>query len=124
MPATRIAPYQVSPTSYILPARSCKWRCTWRARHCVPGETANADLHILTPEGSAVESALGVLVFDKAVAERVRTDEEFGREYGFSVYDYAPYYYLTLAASPIATCSILIRVNLFLKDLILLPRRS
>jgi hypothetical protein len=61
-----------------------------------PGETANADLHILTPEGSAVESALGVLVFDKAVAERVRTDEEFGREYGFSVYDYSPYYYLNV----------------------------
>ena len=61
-----------------------------------PGETANADLHILTPEGHAVESALGVLVFDQAVAERVRTDEEFGREYGFSVYDYAPYYYLNL----------------------------
>jgi hypothetical protein len=58
-----------------------------------PGETANADLHILTPEGSAVESALGVLVFDRAVAERVRTDEDFGRESGFSVYDYAPYYY-------------------------------
>jgi len=61
-----------------------------------PGETANADLHILTPEGHAVESALGVLVFDQAVAERVRTDEEFGREYGFSVYDYAPYYDLNL----------------------------
>jgi hypothetical protein len=61
-----------------------------------PGETANADLHILTPEGRAVESALGVLVFDQAVAERVRTDEEFGREYGFSVYDYTPYYYLSL----------------------------
>jgi hypothetical protein len=61
-----------------------------------PGETANADLHVMTPEGSAVESALGVLVFDKAVAERVRTDEEFGREYGFSVYDYAPYYYLSV----------------------------
>jgi len=61
-----------------------------------PGETANADLHILTPEGRAVESVLGVLVFDKAVAERVRTDEEFGREYGFSVYDYTPYYYLSL----------------------------
>lgn len=59
-----------------------------------PGETANADLHILTPEGRAVESALGVLVFDKAVAERVRTDEDFGCEYGFSVYDYTPYYYL------------------------------
>ena len=61
-----------------------------------PGETANADLHILTPEGSAVESALGVLVFDKAVSERVRTDEEFGRVSGFSVYDYTPYYYLNL----------------------------
>jgi A-macroglobulin TED domain/Alpha-2-macroglobulin family/MG2 domain/Carboxypeptidase regulatory-like domain/A-macroglobulin receptor binding domain/Macroglobulin domain MG3 len=61
-----------------------------------PGETANADLHILTPEGSAVESALGVLVFDKAVAERVRTDEEFGREYGFSIYDYTPNYNLSL----------------------------
>ena len=61
-----------------------------------PGETATADLHILTPEGRAVESALGVLVFDKAVAERVRSDEEFGREYGFSVYDYTPYYYLNL----------------------------
>lgn len=61
-----------------------------------PGETANADLHILTPEGNPVESALGVLVFDKAVAERVRTDEEFGREYGFSIYDYAPNYYQSL----------------------------
>jgi hypothetical protein len=61
-----------------------------------PGETADADLHILTPEGRVVESALGILVFDEAVAERVRTDEEFGREYGFSVYDYTPYSYLSL----------------------------
>jgi A-macroglobulin TED domain/Alpha-2-macroglobulin family/Carboxypeptidase regulatory-like domain/A-macroglobulin receptor binding domain len=53
-----------------------------------PGEDVSADLSVLTPEGHATESALGVLVFDKAVAERVRTDEDFGRDYGFSIYDY------------------------------------
>ena len=46
-----------------------------------PGQTANADLHILTPDGHATESVLGVLVFHRAVAERVRTDEDFGGEY-------------------------------------------
>jgi hypothetical protein len=84
-------------TNVIYPARQELKVALRMARTTLrPGETANADLHILTPEGSAVESALGVLVFDKAVAERVRTDEEFGREYGFSVYDYAPYYYLNV----------------------------
>ncbi len=53
-----------------------------------PGEEVTADLHVLTPAGEASESALGVLVFDRAVAERVRTDEEFGREYGYSIFDY------------------------------------
>jgi hypothetical protein len=33
------------------------------------------------PDGHAAESVLGVLVFDRAVAERVRTDEDCGREY-------------------------------------------
>ena len=84
-------------TNVIYPAREELQVALHMARTTLrPGETANADLHILTPEGRAVESALGVLVFDKAVAERVRTDEEFGREYGFSVYDYAPYYYLSI----------------------------
>src|SRR5580658_6037394 len=53
-----------------------------------PGEEVAADLHVLTPSGEPTESALGVLVFDRAVAERVRTDEEFGREYGYSIFDY------------------------------------
>jgi hypothetical protein len=53
-----------------------------------PGETASADIKVKSPKGAPVESALGILVFDRAVAERVRTDEEFGRPYGFSIYDY------------------------------------
>jgi hypothetical protein len=53
-----------------------------------PGEEVAADLHVLTPSGEPTESALGVLVFDRAVAERVRTDEDFGREYGYSIFDY------------------------------------
>jgi uncharacterized protein YfaS (alpha-2-macroglobulin family) len=53
-----------------------------------PGEEVAADLHVLTPAGEPTESALGVLVFDRAVAERVRTDEDFGREYGYSIFDY------------------------------------
>ncbi|HXZ28727.1 MAG TPA: MG2 domain-containing protein, partial [Terriglobales bacterium] len=61
-----------------------------------PGEQAAADVGVRTPEGEPVESALGVLVFDRAVAERVRTDEQFGRGYGgygFSLYDFLENYY-------------------------------
>jgi hypothetical protein len=53
-----------------------------------PGEDVPVDLRVATPGGQPTESALGVLVFDRAVAERVRTDEDFGREYGYSIYDY------------------------------------
>jgi hypothetical protein len=53
-----------------------------------PGEEVAADLRVLTPTGEPTESALGVLVFDRAVAERVRTDEDFGRQYGYSIFDY------------------------------------
>ncbi|HEV2989473.1 MAG TPA: alpha-2-macroglobulin family protein [Candidatus Angelobacter sp.] len=53
-----------------------------------PGEVATGDLRVRTPEGDAAESILGVLVFDRAVAERFRTDEDFGRGFGFSVFDY------------------------------------
>lgn len=53
-----------------------------------PGEKVSADVHVLTPDGRVTESALGLLVFDRAVAERVRTDEEFGRDYGYSIFDY------------------------------------
>jgi uncharacterized protein YfaS (alpha-2-macroglobulin family) len=58
-----------------------------------PGEMVSGDLDVSGPDGKPTESALGVLVYDRAVAERVRTDEEFGRGYGFSVYDYLDYYY-------------------------------
>jgi hypothetical protein len=58
-----------------------------------PGETVSSDLDVQAPDGKPVESALGVLVYDRAVAERVRTDEEFGRGYGFSVWEYFnPFY--------------------------------
>ena len=52
-----------------------------------PGETVSSEFDVTTPDGKTTESALGVLVYDKAVAERVRTDEEFGR-YGFNLSDY------------------------------------
>ncbi|HEY6249669.1 MAG TPA: MG2 domain-containing protein, partial [Candidatus Angelobacter sp.] len=58
-----------------------------------PGEEAAADVGVRSPEGVPVESALGVLVYDRAVAERVRTDQQFGREYGFNIYDFLDYYY-------------------------------
>ncbi len=49
-----------------------------------PGDEARADLRVLTPQGRSVESALGVVVFDKAIEERARTDQEFrGRGFGF-----------------------------------------
>jgi hypothetical protein len=49
-----------------------------------PGAEARADLRVLTPQGRTVESALGVVVFDKAIEERARTDQEFrGGGYGF-----------------------------------------
>ncbi|MGB7921899.1 MAG: MG2 domain-containing protein [Pyrinomonadaceae bacterium] len=47
-----------------------------------PGEEASADLQMYTPDGRSVEGALGVVVLDRAVEERARTNQEFG-SYGF-----------------------------------------
>jgi hypothetical protein len=58
-----------------------------------PGEAVSSEFDVSTADGKPVESALGVLVYDRAVAERVRTDEDFGRGYGFSVYDYFDWNY-------------------------------
>nr|MBA2347806.1 hypothetical protein [Solirubrobacterales bacterium] len=44
-----------------------------------PNEEATLRFGILDVAGKAVESALGVVVFDKAVEERARTDTEFGQ---------------------------------------------
>jgi A-macroglobulin TED domain/Alpha-2-macroglobulin family/Carboxypeptidase regulatory-like domain/MG2 domain/A-macroglobulin receptor binding domain/Macroglobulin domain MG3/Alpha-2-macroglobulin bait region domain len=43
-----------------------------------PGEDAQVSINARAPEGRGTESALGVVVLDKAVEERFRTDREFG----------------------------------------------
>ncbi|HEX8891553.1 MAG TPA: alpha-2-macroglobulin family protein, partial [Pyrinomonadaceae bacterium] len=48
-----------------------------------PGEEARVQFNVLAPDGRAVESALGIAVFDRAVEERARTDQEFGSHYNF-----------------------------------------
>jgi hypothetical protein len=49
-----------------------------------PGEDVSAALKVSLPGGGSSPGALGVVVVDKAVEERVRTDEEFhGSHYGF-----------------------------------------
>jgi tetratricopeptide (TPR) repeat protein len=49
-----------------------------------PGEEARIDFNVAKANGGREESALGVVVFDKAVEERARTDSEFGG--GYSLY--------------------------------------
>jgi hypothetical protein len=49
-----------------------------------PGEEAHVNFNVLGADGRAVESALGVVVFDRAVEESARTDQEFGS--GFNLY--------------------------------------
>ncbi len=49
-----------------------------------PGAEARADLRVISPQGRPAASALGVVIFDKAIEERARTDQEFrGRGFGF-----------------------------------------
>lgn len=43
-----------------------------------PGEEARVKFSVLDPVGNPIESALGVVVFDKAVEERAKTDADFG----------------------------------------------
>jgi hypothetical protein len=57
-----------------------------------PGEEATAGVRVRNAAGRDVESALGVVVFDKAVEERARTEEDFGASYGFSSYFYQFWY--------------------------------
>ncbi|MDQ1559293.1 MAG: hypothetical protein QOD32_2353, partial [Pyrinomonadaceae bacterium] len=49
-----------------------------------PGEEASAGVRVRNASGRSVESALGVVVFDKAVEERARTDDESSRGFGFA----------------------------------------
>jgi hypothetical protein len=50
-----------------------------------PGQEAHVNFNVLAPDGRASESALGVVVFDRAVEERARSDQEFGGS-GFNLY--------------------------------------
>lgn len=63
-----------------------------------PGEEALASFLTRTAKGRMVESALGVLILDKAVEERARTDREFGGRYGF----YGSYCYLSDCGGDVA----------------------
>src|SRR5215469_14080877 len=82
--------YALSGTAHVIYPALQDLRVGLKMAHSTyrPGETASADFTVRSPEGKPVESDLGILVFDRAVAERVRSDEEFGRAYGFSIYDY------------------------------------
>ncbi|HLM58372.1 MAG TPA: MG2 domain-containing protein, partial [Pyrinomonadaceae bacterium] len=57
-----------------------------------PGDEAEVKFDVRSPDGRRAESALGVVVFDKAVEERARTDAEFSRGFGFSDSLYAFWY--------------------------------
>jgi len=48
-----------------------------------PGEDAEADFRVTSPDQSTTKSALGLVVVDKAVSERERTDHDFGANSGF-----------------------------------------
>jgi hypothetical protein len=64
--------------------RELKLDVTFNQATYRPGDEARADLRVRAPDGRVAESALGVVVFDKAVEERARTDQEFsGRSFGF-----------------------------------------
>jgi A-macroglobulin TED domain/Alpha-2-macroglobulin family/Carboxypeptidase regulatory-like domain/MG2 domain/A-macroglobulin receptor binding domain/Macroglobulin domain MG3 len=82
--------YALSGTAHVIYPALQDLRVSLKMAHSTyrPGEVASADFSVRSPEGKPVESDLGILVFDRAVAERVRSDEEFGRPYGFSIYDY------------------------------------
>jgi hypothetical protein len=49
-----------------------------------PGEAATADIQVRNIAGTSTESVLGVMVIDRAVEERVRTEKQFGAGIGFS----------------------------------------
>jgi hypothetical protein len=47
-----------------------------------PSQDTNVKFSVLDGSGHSAESALGVVVFDKAVEQRAQTDEEFGSYFG------------------------------------------
>ncbi|HBB96878.1 MAG TPA: hypothetical protein DC054_15980 [Blastocatellia bacterium] len=66
-----------------------------------PGDQATASFLARAATGRATESALGVVIFDKAVEERARTDRDFNGNYGF----YRVYCYLSGCDTQVAGVS-------------------
>ena len=56
-----------------------------------PGQNAEATVQVRTPEGAAIPSVIGAVVFDKAVEERARIDEDLHQSFGFA--DYGGWWY-------------------------------
>jgi hypothetical protein len=48
-----------------------------------PGADATVDFRVSSPDGRPANSSLGIVIFDRAVEERARTDQEFGGRFGF-----------------------------------------
>jgi hypothetical protein len=67
-----------------------KFNLTLNQESYRPGDQASASFLTRLANGSVAESALGIVIFDRAVEERARTDREFGGHYGF----YDSYCYL------------------------------
>jgi len=82
--------YALSGTAHVIYPALQDLRVGLKMAHSIyrPGEIASAEFSVRSPEGKPVKSDLGILVFDRAVAERVRNDEEFGRPSGYSISDY------------------------------------
>ncbi len=59
-----------------------------------PGDDAVLDVRVRGVDGAPVEAALGSVIFDQAVEERARTDNEFGKSRGYGFYDsFSNYWY-------------------------------
>jgi uncharacterized protein YfaS (alpha-2-macroglobulin family) len=92
-PENRYEDYTYGTHSVVYPRnRELKFDVQMSRASYQPGEEATAGVRVRTAAGRDVESALGVVVFDKAVEERARTEQEFGSSYGFSNYFYQFWY--------------------------------
>src|ERR1700752_1307064 len=61
--------------------RDLKLKLQAEAQTYQPGESAHVTFKTVSSAGRSVESALGVVVVDQAVQERIRTDQDFGSSY-------------------------------------------
>ncbi len=91
VPPDRYVDYIVGARRVVYPRnRELKLEARMSRASYKPGEEAGVEFAVRAPGGRKVESALGVVVFDKAVEERARTEQEFNSAWGFggSFYNY------------------------------------